>query len=106
MAALSPQQIEVLMMSDRDIENGSLISSEELAKSDMAWLKWKFSEINERINLLHAHPKLGRETDFKNTRVLSMGYYNIFYKALDEGIIVTAFWDTRQDPEKLLQLLK
>lgn len=39
MAALSPQQIEVLMMSDGDIENGSLISSEELAKSDMAWLK-------------------------------------------------------------------
>jgi hypothetical protein len=39
MVTLSPQQIEILMMSDRDIENGNLISSEELAKSDMAWLK-------------------------------------------------------------------
>ncbi|TAN13777.1 MAG: type II toxin-antitoxin system RelE/ParE family toxin [Chitinophagaceae bacterium] len=64
------------------------------------------SEINERINLLHTHPKLGRETDFKNTRVLSMGYYNIFYKTLDHRIIITAFWDTRQDPEKLVYLLK
>lgn len=39
MLSLSPQQIEVLMMSDQDIENGSLISSEELAESDMKWLK-------------------------------------------------------------------
>ena len=39
MVALSPQQIEVLIMSDRDVENDGLNSSEESAKSDMVWLK-------------------------------------------------------------------
>lgn len=36
--SLNPQQIEVLMMSEQDIENGRLISAEELEKSDSAWL--------------------------------------------------------------------
>lgn len=63
-------------------------------------------EINSRVDLLINHPKLGRETDFKNTRVLSMGYYSIFYKPNKEQILITAFWDNRQDPEKLLQLLQ
>lgn len=64
------------------------------------------AEIDERINLLPSHPKPGREVDFKDTRILSMGYYSIFYKAFADRIIITAFWDTRQDPERLLQLLK
>lgn len=63
-------------------------------------------EINNRLSLLTEHPKLGRETDFKNTRSLSMGYYSIFYKLTKERIVITAFWDNRQDPEKLLQLLQ
>lgn len=63
-------------------------------------------EINKRISLLKTHPELGREADFKNTRTLSLGFYNIFYQFLDNRIIITAFWDNRQDPEKLLQLLQ
>lgn len=63
-------------------------------------------EINDRLALLIHHPKLGRETDFGNTRVLSMAYYSIFYKPTNHRIIVTAFWDNRQDPEKLLKYLQ
>lgn len=37
--SLSPQQIEVLMMSEHDIENNMLVSAEELEKSDSEWLK-------------------------------------------------------------------
>lgn len=36
--SLSPQQIEVLMMSEHDIENDRVISAEELEKSDSEWL--------------------------------------------------------------------
>lgn len=36
--SLSPQQVEVLMMSEHDIENDRLISAEELEKSDSEWL--------------------------------------------------------------------
>lgn len=35
---LNPHQIKMLMMSERDIENGSLISAEDLEKSDLEWL--------------------------------------------------------------------
>jgi hypothetical protein len=33
-----PHQIEMLMMSERDIENGRLISAEDLEKSDSEWV--------------------------------------------------------------------
>lgn len=36
--SLSPQQIEVLMMSEQDIENDRLISAEKLEQSDSEWL--------------------------------------------------------------------
>jgi hypothetical protein len=37
-ASLNPHQIEMLMMSERDIENGRLISAEDLEKSDSEWV--------------------------------------------------------------------
>lgn len=36
---LSPEQIEMLRMSEDDIANGRLISEEELKASDPEWLK-------------------------------------------------------------------
>lgn len=36
--SLSPQQIEVLMMSEQDIENDRLIPAEKLEQSDSEWL--------------------------------------------------------------------
>jgi len=35
---LSSEQIEMLMMSENDIECGKLISEEELRKTDLEWL--------------------------------------------------------------------
>ena len=34
-----------------------------------------------------------------------MGHFSIYYKLLDEKLIITAFWDNRQDPKKLLDIL-
>lgn len=36
---------------------------------------------------------------------MPLGNYSIFYKIFDEKIIITAFWDNRQDPKKLLKIL-
>jgi len=36
--ALSTEQIEMLSMSEDDIENGKLVSESELSKSDSKWL--------------------------------------------------------------------
>ena len=35
---LSPDQVEMLMMSEQDIEKGSIISDSELEKLDSRWL--------------------------------------------------------------------
>ncbi len=63
-------------------------------------------KIKERINLLKTNPELGKETSYKNTRAISLGHYSIFYKKIDSKIIITGFWDNRQDPKKLLEFLK
>ncbi len=63
------------------------------------------SSLKERINILKINPELGKKTEFNNTRVISLGHYSILYKKLDSKIIITGFWDNRQDPEKLLKFL-
>ncbi len=37
--SLTSEQIEMLLMSDQDIENGNLVSESDLEKSDSEWLK-------------------------------------------------------------------
>lgn len=63
-------------------------------------------QILERTKLIAKKPLIYRETNFPNTRVASMGHYSLFYKVTDNKIIVTAFWDNRQDPNHLLEILK
>jgi hypothetical protein len=33
-------------------------------------------------------------------------HFCLYFKVVKEGILVTAFWDSRQDPDKLLEILK
>lgn len=63
-------------------------------------------KIKERTTLLKNNPDLGKNTDFKNTRAVSLGHYSIFYQTSETKIIITGFWDNRQEPEKLLKFLK
>ncbi len=63
------------------------------------------SSIKERTNLLKTNPELGKKTEFNNTRIISLGHYSILYKKIDLKIIITGFWDNRQDPKKLLKFL-
>ena len=64
------------------------------------------SEIKSRTALLKQNPEMGIKTQFENTRAISLGHYNLLYKFNSPNIIITAFWDNRQDPEKLLNFLK
>ncbi len=52
------------------------------------------------------NPLLYKAAEFPNTRVAAMGHFSLFYKISDDTIIITAFWDNRQDPKELLKLLK
>jgi plasmid stabilization system protein ParE len=51
------------------------------------------------------HPESGFLTPFGETRMIAMGNHSIYYLFDDERIVVMAFWDNRQDPDKLLMLL-
>ncbi|MEQ8364299.1 MAG: type II toxin-antitoxin system RelE/ParE family toxin [Cyclobacteriaceae bacterium] len=61
---------------------------------------------NEKANLIADSPLLYKAAEFPNTHVASMGHFSLFYKISDDTIIITAFWDNRQDPKELLKLLK
>ncbi|MDD3723182.1 MAG: type II toxin-antitoxin system RelE/ParE family toxin [Lutibacter sp.] len=63
------------------------------------------SSIKERINILKTNPELGKKTEFNDTRVISLAHYNIFYRKFNSKIIITGFWDNRQNPDKLLKFL-
>ncbi len=61
---------------------------------------------NGKAELLAQNPLLFKTADFEDTRVAAMGHFSLFYKITDTTIIITAFWDNRQDPKKLLELIK
>lgn len=35
-----------------------------------------------------------------------MGHFSILYKLTESQLIITAFWDNRQDPKKLVEIIK
>jgi len=62
--------------------------------------------INYNIKLLRKYPELGIKTDYGKHRALALGHFSLFYKFDTERLIITAYWDNRQDPEKLLAILR
>lgn len=62
--------------------------------------------VAERTKQIAETPFIFKLADFKGTRVASLGNFSIFYKVTEQEILITAFWDNRQDPKKLLKILK
>ena len=62
--------------------------------------------VQEISGLIAETPFLFPESGFKNTRFVALGNFSLFYQVREKEIIVTAFWDNRQDPKKLLKILK
>ncbi|MCB0451169.1 MAG: type II toxin-antitoxin system RelE/ParE family toxin [Confluentibacter sp.] len=62
--------------------------------------------VSERTNQIAEQPLTFKATDFKDTRVASLGNFSIYYKCHGTDIIITAFWDNRQNPKKLLKILE
>ncbi|MGO3707871.1 MAG: type II toxin-antitoxin system RelE/ParE family toxin [Mesonia hippocampi] len=62
--------------------------------------------VSERTKQISEKPLIYKATDFKDTRVASLGNFSFYYKVNNKEIIITAFWDNRQNPKKLLKILK
>lgn len=61
------------------------------------------SEITKQIA---EYPLIYKKTEFKDTRKASFDNFSIYYKVREKEILITAFWDSRQDPQKLLKILE
>ncbi len=61
--------------------------------------------VSDRTKQIAEKPLIYKATDFKDVRVASLGNFSIYYKILAEQIVIVAFLDNRQDPEKLLKML-
>ena len=74
--------------------NGSTVYAEKLIKLTAKQIK----------NILN-HPELFKLSEYPETRESAMGHFSIYYKTTRDYLIITAFWDNRQDPKSLLELL-
>lgn len=61
--------------------------------------------IRQRIQVILENEFAGKSTNHNNTREAAMGNFSIFYRIENDKIIIMAFWDNRQDPDKLLEIL-
>lgn len=61
--------------------------------------------IAKQIKSISKQPNSFKLTDYPNTRESAMGHFSIYYKIKEESLVIVAFWDNRQDPKKLLELI-
>ncbi len=62
--------------------------------------------VAQRTKQIAEKPLIYKATDYKDIRVASLGNFSIYYKTSQKSIIITAFWDNRQDQKKLLEILQ
>ncbi len=65
-----------------------------------------FLLFQEAVKLIAQHPNMGTPTEFGNVRSKVVRDYQIFYEEIENTIHILSIWDTRQDPDKLLNKLK
>ncbi len=65
------------------------------------------SEIEETIELIKQNPKLFREVEYRDTRkVVILKFNNLYYRINKDTVEILSFFSNRQDPDKLLKLLR
>jgi len=58
-----------------------------------------------QIKIIINHPESFKLADFPETRESAIGHFSLYYKVTSDLLIITAFWDNRQDPKLLLELM-
>jgi plasmid stabilization system protein ParE len=61
---------------------------------------------SKQLKVILNHPESFKFSEYPDTRESAMGYFSIYYKITSNHIIITAFWDNRQNPKTLLELLE
>lgn len=62
--------------------------------------------VEQKTQQISKTPFIYPTSGFKDHRIAIVKDFSIFYKVTEEDIIITAFWDNRQNPDKLLKILR
>ena len=61
----------------------------------------KLNELFKKaVQLIRAHPKIGRKTDIENVRIKLVRDYLLFYEEREDEIIILSIWDNRRNPDE------
>ncbi len=60
----------------------------------------------DAANLISKFPKIGKSTNYKDTRIKIVRDYLMVYKEYDTMISIITIWDGRQEPLKLKKILQ
>lgn len=63
-------------------------------------------KVSMKTKQLSKYPTSAPKTSITEIRKAALGNYSIYYKEVKSSIIIVAFWDNRQKPSKLAELLK
>jgi plasmid stabilization system protein ParE len=63
-------------------------------------------KIEDVVDGIQRHPQRSPLSIYSDVRVAVMHHYSLFYRITPQRIVIVAFWDNRQDPAKLLKLLR
>lgn len=61
--------------------------------------------VDEHLHYISKFPLSSTKTNRPNTRICILGHYSIVYKILKSELYILAFWDNRQDPKKLREII-
>ena len=59
----------------------------------------------ESVKIITDFPQIGKPTDDINTRIKIVRDYLLIYEETESQIHILTIWDSRQDPEKLKNIL-
>ena len=88
-----------------DIQYVGILEYQVKRNKSTTYSKKLIKIVAQRTKQIAEIPSIYKKADFKDTRVASLGNYSIFYKVSEREILITAFWDNRQNPKKLLKIL-
>jgi len=58
------------------------------------------------VELISKYPKIGKRTEFPDIRIKIAQHYLITYRITSDRIEILTIWDSRQDPEDFIRIIK
>ena len=61
---------------------------------------------NDSVRLISKFPLIGKKTEFPDIRIKIVKHYFITYRIKPDRIEILTIWDSRQDPDKFIRIVK